>query len=178
MLRGTTTVFDEQSVMIDVNGLGYQVYVSTPDLRASDSDTFFIAEHITEKSHDLYGFREKSALQVYHKLLSVNGVGPKMGLSILNLGNLSDIIHAIQQGDVAFLTRASGVGKRVAERVVVDLRDKTIAFDSAITVGAQDDEAVEALLALGYDRDDAVVMLKNTEGTTEQRLTQALKGGK
>ncbi len=125
------------------------------------------------------------AKKLFELLITVQGVGPKAALAILSLGNSEVVRNAIANGDAVFITRASGVGKKTAERVVVDLSDKVghaIRTDvngiglSNIIIGS--DEAVEALMALGYNLNDAAKALEgiSTELSTAERVTQALRG--
>jgi Holliday junction DNA helicase RuvA len=118
-------------------------------------------------------------------LLSVNGVGPKMALAILSIANISQVKQAIASGDTKFISQAVGVGKRVAERVVVDLKDKVglVASDDATgflatPAGNVNDEALQGLISLGYSLQDASEALKNIDKklSTEERIKQALRG--
>jgi Holliday junction DNA helicase RuvA len=93
-------------------------------LRLAKEVTLYIAENIKEDAYDLYGFREKSRKELYLQLISVNGVGPKAAMSILGVDSEDEIRRAIAEGDTKLLSSASGVGKKVAERVVVDLKNK------------------------------------------------------
>ena len=125
------------------------------------------------------------AKKLFELLITVQGVGPKAALSILSLGASEVVRNAIASGDAVFITRASGVGKKTAERVVVDLSDKvghairTDVNDIGLSnVIAGNDEAVEALMALGYNLNDATRALEgiSTELSTAARVTQALRG--
>jgi Holliday junction DNA helicase RuvA len=145
----------------------------------------YIYEHIREQAHDLYGFVTLDTKQLFEQLLDVNGVGPKMALNILSIGNGSEVRVAIAGGDTKFISQAQGVGKRVAERVVVELKDKVglEGVDLSTTGMLQgenlllQDEAVEALVSLGYSPQDAATALKNIDPllSTEERITLALK---
>jgi Holliday junction DNA helicase RuvA len=124
-------------------------------------------------------------LRLFDLLLTVNGVGPKMALNVLSIGNANDVQAAIAGGDVKFIQQASGVGKRVAERIVVDLKDKVglegVDLASAGLLQGEKlllkDEAVEALVSLGYSAQDASVALQqiNPALSTEERIKLALK---
>lgn len=176
-------------VIIDVNGVGYGVLVSTEDfgaLTTGNTVKVYVHEHIREQAHDLFGFVSLDTKQLFEQLLDVNGVGPKMALSILSTGSAGEVRRAIAGGDLKFIQRASGVGKRVAERVVVDLKDKVglAGVDLASTGMLQSDafltsqdEAVEALVALGYSPQDAATALAKVSADlpTEARIKQALR---
>ena len=153
-----------------------------------DQTKFYIYDHIRENSHDLFGFAKLETKNLFEQLLSVNGVGPKMALSILNVGNSKDVRAAIATGNTALISKASGVGKRLAERVVVDLKDKVglVASDLSgtdILTSSNyivSDEATQALMSLGYNQNDAVGALKDIDESlpVEQRIKLALKGSK
>lgn len=180
----------ENSIILEVNGgVGYELFVASEDggrLVLGDLIKFHIYEHIREQSHDLFGFTATDTKQLFKQLIDVNGVGPKMALNILNTGTSAVVRQAIANGDLKQIQKASGVGKRVAERVVVELKDKVglpgVDLGDAGLLRAQHtvphDEAAEALIALGYTADDAVRALANIDVNlpTEERIRQALKG--
>jgi Holliday junction DNA helicase RuvA len=187
-LSGTVAEKLGELLIVDVHGVGYGVLVPLEDygkLSAHDEVKLYVYEHIRENSHDLYGFTHIDTKRLFEQLLDVNGVGPKMALSILGIGSVEDVRRAIASGDTKFIQAAPGVGKRVAERVVVDPKDKvglvSTATPDALFVGAasaQTDEAVQALVALGYNVQDAVSALTNidTKLPIEERIKRALKG--
>lgn len=175
-------------VVLDVSGVGYGVYVTSEDygrLAQGKRAKLYIYEHIREVAYDLFGFVQLDTKRLFEQLLAVNGVGPKMALSILSIGNTDHVRAAIAGGDVKFIQRASGVGKRVAERVVVDLKDKVGL--SGIELGSSGlltsdsvlmkDEAVEALVSLGFSPADASKALQQIDQNlpTEERIRLALK---
>jgi Holliday junction DNA helicase RuvA len=178
------------SVIVDVNGVGYEVQVAAGDYDATllqSKIKFYTYHHIREQSQELFGFSSLIAKKLFELLITVQGVGPKAALSILSLGDTETVRNAIANSDAIFIARASGVGKKTAERVVVDLSDKVghalrtdingIGFSNIIPVN---DEALEALMALGYNLNDATKALEgiSTELSTAARVTQALKGNK
>lgn len=173
-------------LVVNVHGVGYGVLSPAEDygkLASGDEVKLYIYEHIRENSHDLYGFTQLDTKRLFLQLLDVTGVGPKMALNILGIGSVEDVRRSIASGDTKFLTAAPGVGKRVAERVVVELKDKVglvaTAADSLFqaTTFAEKDEAVQALAALGFTVPDAVAALNGIDDTlpTEERIKQALK---
>jgi Holliday junction DNA helicase RuvA len=173
-------------VVIEAGGVGYGILVSTEDygnLSPGKQAKVYVYEHLREDMHDLYGFSKLESKQLFVLLLSVNGVGPKMALNLLSLGALGDLRSAIAGGDVKFLTTANGVGKKVAERIVVDLKEKVgvVADDSAtsfLNAPSSADEAMQALMALGYSAQDAGLALSKVDAglSTEDRIKLALKG--
>ena len=176
-------------VVLDVQGVGYGIFVSNEDygsLNQGDSAKVYIYEHIREVAHDLYGFVKLDTKKMFEQLLGVNGVGPKMALSVLSIGSTDQVRQGIAGGDVKFIQRASGVGKRVAERVVVELKDKVglegVELGAAGLLTSENlliqDEAVEALVTLGYTPQDASRALQHVDGSlpVEDRVKLALKG--
>jgi len=177
-------------VVLDVHGVGYGVYVTAEDhgrLVSGEQAKVYVYEHVREQAHDLFGFLNRDTQGLFEQLLGVNGVGPKMALNMLSIGSATDVRQAIAAGNVKFIQQAPGVGKRVAERVVVDLKDKVglVSVDLEATgvlqseAAAGKDEAVEALVSLGYTVTDAAAALQKVapELPTEDRIKQALKGG-
>ncbi len=171
-LKGLITEKIGDTVVLECAGVGYGLLVSFEDfgaLKAGDPAKLYVYEHIRDVSHDLFGFRNLKTKQLFEQLISVNGVGPKMALAILSIANIENVRQAIAAGDTKFISQATGVGKRVAERVVVDLKDKVglVASDDATgfltTVANSDDEALQGLVALGYSVQDAAEALKKVE---------------
>lgn len=186
-LKGIVAEKIGELVVLDVHGVGYGLLTPAEDfgkLMTGDEIKFYIYEHIRENSHDLYGFTQADTKRLFEQLLDVNGVGPKMALSILGIGSVEDVRKSIATGDTKFITAAPGVGKRVAERVVVELKDKVGLVATAsnglfmASTYAEKDEAVQALTALGFTVPDAVAALGgiNAKLSTEERVKQALKG--
>ncbi len=181
-LEGIVSENNVEQVILDVQGVGYGIYVTNEDqgtLQTGKTVKLYIYEHIREVSHDLFGFVRPETKQLFEQLLTVNGVGPKMALSVLNLGNAGNVSSAIANQDTAYIQQASGVGKRVAERIVLDLKDKVgVAGVFTGAPAAQQDDAVQGLVALGYTLQDAQNALSEIDQKlpTEQRIKQALKG--
>lgn len=188
-LSGTISEHVNGQVVLDVHGVGYGLQVTTEDmgrLSAGQQVKVYIYEHIREQAHDLYGFISLDTKQLFEQLLDVNGVGPKMALNILSIGNGSEVRRAIAGGDTKFISQAQGVGKRVAERVVVELKDKVglegVDLGSTGLLQGEGllmkDEAVEALVALGYTAQDAAKALQDIDPSlsVEERITLVLRG--
>jgi Holliday junction DNA helicase RuvA len=184
-LRGRVIEHDGDVVVIECHGVGYGVRVCFDDQQklanGSDAD-LFIAEQIKEDTHELFGFSVRSRKLLFNQLTSVNGVGPKAGMAILNIGNEGQVRSAIASGDVKFISAAKGIGKKVAERVVVDLKSKVgLAASESATDFLGDavvtDEAVEALVALGHSPQDASELLRGIDQSlsTNERIKQALR---
>ncbi len=186
-VRGTVAEKFNGAIIIDVHGVGYEVQVSLGDYEAALLDTdvkLFTYHHVREQSDELFGFSSLAAKKMFELLITVQGVGPKAALAILSLGNAEQVRNAIAQSDTVYIAKASGVGKKTAERVAVDLHDKVglptaTGHDSSPiqTELNTNDEALEALIALGYTLADATKALENVDPSlpTNKRITEALK---
>ena len=175
------------SLVIDVHGVGYEVSVATNDFDAVILDQevkFYTYHHVREQSEELFGFSSLAAKKLFEMLITVQGVGSKAALAILSLGDAEQVRNAIANADSGFVQKAAGVGKKTAERVVVDLSDKvglpTHYGRTEAPVQTElntSDEALEALMALGYTLADATKALENVDVNlpTAQRVTEALK---
>jgi Holliday junction DNA helicase RuvA len=174
--------------VLEVGGVGYGVLVTASDLDrlvTGSTTKLYIYENVKEDAFDLFGFVTLDDKKLFEQLLSVKNVGPKVAMSVLDIGGANEVRAAIASGDVKRLQTAKGVGKRAAEQIVVELRDKVglLATDGAedvVTRGGINatDEAAQALISLGYSELDATLALKNIDPTlsTEDRIKLALKG--
>ncbi len=186
-LSGITAEKTEDAIIIDVAGVGYEVHVAAYEHEAArygEPIKLYTHHHIRESAHELFGFSTLTAKRLFELLILVSGVGPKMALSVLSLGEVESIRSAIARGDHAFIQRASGVGKRLAERISVDLKDKAglpgvkpIEGFPATAVNANRDDALDALLALGYSFGQASEALGKVDAKldVQTRLKEALK---
>lgn len=175
-------------IVVETNGVGYGLVVSLDDFSRFETGSqakFYIYEHIREQSYDLFGFSTISAKLLFEQLLSVKNVGPKVAIAVLNIGNEQYVKSAIANGEVKILQSAKGVGKRAAEQMIVELRDKVgvlVGEGAEMVVGRSgssvQDEAIQALIALGYSDLDAEIALRDVDKDlpTEDRIKLALKG--
>jgi Holliday junction DNA helicase RuvA len=186
-LSGTISEKLTNSLVLDVKGVGYGLLVTNDAysrLGLNEEVKLYVYEHIRENVHDLYGFTDLESKDLFEQLVNVNGVGPKVAINVLGIGTLNSVKQAIASGDVKLIQSAPGVGKRVAERVVIELKDKVGLLSSldeqSLLTGedvARQDEAVEALVALGYTVGDALGSLKSIDKSlpTTERVKLALK---
>ncbi len=184
-LRGEVLEYEGLRVIIDCAGVGYGVLVCADEqqqLQLGTKCDLYIAEQFKEDAHELFGFSTKSRRQLFGLLISVTGIGPKAAMAVLNIGYEGKVRSAIASGDTKFITAAVGVGKKVAERLVVDLKNKVglEVSDSAtdfLSDAVTTDEAVEALTTLGHSPQDAVILLRGVDPklSTAERIKQALK---
>ena len=187
-LRGEISEKTLTDVVMDVGGIGYGLHVTTEDyqrLVVGEPSKLYVYENIREDAHDLFGFVLADTKKLFEQLLSVKNVGPKGALAVLGIGSAGAVRSAIAAGDVKMLQTAKGVGKRAAEQMVVELRDKVglVAGDEAenlVTRGGVNngDEALQALLTLGYSESDAMLALRHIDPnlSTEARIKLALRG--
>jgi Holliday junction DNA helicase RuvA len=173
------------SVIIEVGGVGYVARVplfAIESLRGQGTGTvsLFIHTAVREDAIDLYGFPTEDELMFFKQLMSVSGIGPKTAIGILNVSDVPTLRRNIAAGDAAALTKVFGIGKKSAERIVVELRDKLALEQSlhgSVGAGSNDAEVIEALLAMGYSASEARSAIKELpkEGSLNERLAAALK---
>lgn len=167
--RVTGKVVDRgpDSVVVDVNGVGYLVYAPANVIaRANVGDDVSLFTHLVvrEDSMTLFGFLDAHEGRLFQTLTSVSGVGPKVALALLSIMDADELSFAIASGNAAALARAPGVGKKLAARVVVELKDKmTSAAEPSATPGVESEEVVAALMALGYSQAEAVDAVARAE---------------
>lgn len=169
-LRGELLEKTPGQLLVDVQGVGYQVFVAVPTWSAVPDPggevVLDIYTHVREDAIQLYGFAARLERTVFERLTQVSGIGPRLALTILSGSSVEDLIASIQKGDLARLTSIPGVGKKTAERIVLELKDKLRQF--AIEEGPRGSEGdvVSALENLGYNR-----------GQIEGAMRRALDGG-
>jgi Holliday junction DNA helicase RuvA len=178
---GTTP---EGSALVDVGGVGYAVRLpaqATLPLREGEHVMFFIHTAVRDDAIDLYGFLEEMELVFFKQLMQVSGIGPKTALTIMGTADVVGLKRAIAAGDSGALVKVYGVGKKSAERLVVELRDK-VALEAGTSgsqgYGGDDGEVIEALMALGYRADESRRALKDIAPDivgTKARLSATLR---
>ncbi len=181
-IRGKIILKTEKFLVVETGGVGYKINVSPEVLsKAKDNIFLFIHTHVREDVLDLYGFWERSELEFFEMLINVSGIGPKSALAILGIASIQTLKKAIGTGDTSYLTKISGIGKKTAERIVIELRDK-MGTDLSGTSLQIELDALEALKSLGYSQNEAREALKKVspESNTNTKIKEALKilGGK
>lgn len=181
-LSGTIRHKSLNTLVVDVSGIGYKVAVTTETaLEVTPSSSVFLWTHLAvrETSLDIYGFQNREELEAFELLITISGIGPKSALGILNVASPATLRQAVANSDTSYLTRVSGIGKKNAEKIVLELKDKlkVTTEDKALDTRSEGD-ALEALVSLGYSERDAREALKkvskDTEGASE-RVKNALK---
>ncbi len=161
-LRGRLIAKHPNQAIVEIGGVGYDVTITVPtfsDLPATGSEVaLHIHTHVREDAIALFGFLRREEKQLFEKLISVSGIGPKLAITILSGMNAADMVGAIRGNDIAKLTRIPGIGRKTAERMVLELRDKLEDFGATPAVSAAspiEEDVLSALMNLGYQRSAA-----------------------
>ena len=190
-LEGTVSEFGQNLVVLDCNGIGFALNATVntiSQLRAGEKAKLYVAEAIGENNFDLFGFADKSEKQSFEMLISVSGIGPKAALSILSYNTPAGLALSILNDDVKALTVAPGIGKKIAQRVILELKDKvskeletsgasipqTIAVNSGADANVGD--AMAALTVLGYSSAEIAPVLKmlDTSAMSAEQIIKAV----
>lgn len=181
-LKGKVFHKDRGFLIIEAGGVGYKVFANAHALAKipiGEEASFWTHMAVRENSHDLYGFETKEELEFFELLLGISGIGPKSALGILDITSVDNLRQAVQANDITYLTKVSGIGKKSAEKIVLELRDKLGALeDEAGYTLRGDSDALEALTALGYGVKESREVLKNLPPETTdvgERIREALK---
>lgn len=187
-LKGQIITKRKNFLIVETGGVGYQVFVSPTlysELTTAGQVELYIHDHIKEDVRDLYGFKSFDELEMFELLLSISGVGPKSALGIMAISTVDELKNSISNGDVVMLNKVSGIGKKTAERIVLELREKisTLNFDGGSVVSgnsfpnAQGDE-IDALMALGYSLQQSRDAMRQVDASitkSGERIREALK---
>lgn len=196
-LRGALAEKQPPHLLIDVNGVGYAVevpmstYYQLPGL--NDDVTLYIHYVVREDAHLLYGFYEKKERELFRELIRLNGVGPKLALALMSSLSVNEMVEVVRQQNVAALTKVPGVGKKTAERLLIELKDRFKSWQAsdvvtplaeeigvATMVTSAEADAVSALIALGYKPPEAtraVSLVADKDSlSSEELIRRALKG--
>lgn len=183
-LEGKIIYITDKFLIINTGGIGYKVSV-TPEiilsLKEGDEMKLFIYTSVRENSIDLFGFKNTEELSFFELLLDVSGIGPRSALGIIALAPIKTIKRAIATGDVGYLNKVSGIGKKTAEKIIIELRDKLQNYkESTDTPSAlrEEGDILEALKSLGYSQNEAREALKQVAPTFDQtnsRIKEALR---
>lgn len=179
-IRGKIILKTEKFLIIEVSGVGYKINVSPDTLskikKTNEEISFWIHTHVREDSLDLYGFSNREELEFFEMLINISGIGPKGALAILGIASIETLQKAIGTGDTSYLTKISGIGKKTAERIVIELRDKMSKELKGTSLQGELD-TLEALKSLGYSQNEARDALKKVpqELDTNKKIREALK---
>lgn len=190
-IKGMIVDIEENALIIECGGIGYRIFTTTnilqSDVRVGKDTAVHTYLHVKEDDMQLYGFISKDDLQIFKLLISVNGIGPKAGMGILSGLSADEIRFAVLSDDVATISKAPGVGKKTAQKLILELKDKLDlqdAFEQKLVnqISSQGNatnemqkEAVEALTALGYSATEALKAVKQAEDIETKDVSRLLK---
>lgn len=180
-LRGTVVGTIRADLLLEVSGVGYRVSVTALTLTSIlEGQELFLYTHeaVRETADDLYGFLEKEDLVWFELLLTVSGIGPKSALAIVNAVDRKSLQQAISRNDAKSLSGAFGIGKKTAEKIVLELKEKVGAVEVSVGENESDGDVVDALVGLGYslkEARDAVRAIPRTFSSTEEKIREAIK---
>ena len=189
-IKGTLVQKSDNYIVVDANGVGYMIYTSLNSMQNTGEIgkkiTIYTYLHVREDVMDLFGFTTIEEKNMFMQLISVSGVGPKAALSILSVTTPAKFAVAVITNDVKTITKASGVGPKMAQRVILELKDKMKTDELEIDMEDESDdilsdnrsEAISALVVLGYSSNDAQKAIKGIDGTlsVEEIIKKALAG--
>lgn len=163
-LEGTIEFKGEKFAVLNTGGVGYKIYVSQDTLQKIPEKTakvkLWTHQHVREDELSLYGFLAFAELDLFERLISISGIGPKGALGVLGVAPVDTLKKAIAAGDTSYLTRVSGIGKKMAEKIVLELKDKLSGKSIIVAPELQEEaDALDALIALGYSQREARVAL-------------------
>ena len=181
LLKGTIESETEKYVIIDVNGIGYKVHISGNTFKnlpkKGEKIKLYTYLYVRENIMDLYGFLNPEELEIFELLISISGIGPKGALSVLTVASIETLKRAIANEESSILTKVSGIGKKMAEKIILELKNK-IGDEFAGKGVSVDSETIDALTGLGYKLQEAREAIKKVpkeiEGV-ENRVREALK---
>lgn len=192
-IRGKIALKTEKFILVETGGVGYKISISPDTLsktsKIGDDIFLFIHTHVREDALDLYGFLNLKELEFFEMLINVSGIGPKGALAILGIASIETLERAIGTGDTSYLTKISGIGKKTAEKIVIELRDKlSEKVKNSREEGSLQGEldVLEALKSLGYSQNEARDALKKVtlghsptgeapDANTNTKIKEALK---
>ncbi len=177
-LRGRVLTRSALQAILEVNGVGYRVHGSPntlSQLTNGEEALLYMHDHVREDARTLYGFLREEELELFERLIDVSGVGPKAGLNILSVGSPETIRRAIMNGDLTLITSAPGVGTKIAQKIVLELKGQLVDADAG---SGPDREAMDALVSLGYSMAQAKQALKDVSvdvTDVSERVKEALR---
>ena len=183
-IEGIIVYITDKFLIVDVSGVGYKISVTTETINSSalgEHSSFWIHTAVRENSIDLYGFKTTNEMSFFELLLEVSGIGPRSALSILAVASIDTLKRAIATGDTSYLNKVSGIGKKTAEKIIIELRDKLKDYkneDDTPEILREESDILEALKSLGYSQNEARNAIKQVPSAiigTNARIKEALK---
>jgi len=180
-IKGKLSYKGAGCAIIDVSGVGYKIHTALDevvDMKEGDDVSFWTHLVVKENALDIYGFRNMENLEFFKLLIGISGIGPRSAMNILTIVGVETLVSAISSGDISYLTKVSGIGKKNAQKIIIELKDKVEArVGDVVGLKKEDIDVVEALRSLGYTTKDARDALKETNknATTSEKIKAALK---
>lgn len=175
-LEGKVLKTQGEGVVVFTSGVGYEVFVVDHFPQPGDDIALYIFDYIREDRRELYGFAHEGAKAVFEKLIDISGVGPKLAGKILSAVPYETLVNGILAGDLVMLTNISGVGKKTAQKIILELKGVLVEQEADGATVQIDTEVMDALVSLGYkERDCRDVLEALTGETVEDRIREALR---
>jgi len=178
-IKGKIILKTDKFLIVETGGVGYKINVS-PDslltLKLNEDILIWTHTHVREDSLELFGFKQREELEFFEMLINVSGIGPRSALTVLSIASIETLKKAISSNDIAYLTKISGIGRKTAEKIIIELRDKVGKENKDVSLKEELD-ALEALKSLGYSHNEAREALKkiSTNSDTNTKIREALK---
>lgn len=178
-LTGTILTLTDKYLILETHSIGYRVFATSETLlkhKTGETISLWIAHIIREDAQDLYGFENQNDQDLFELLRSVSGIGPKSALGVMNVATIGTIARAINTNDVGYLTKISGIGKKTAEKIIIELRDKLPAIMGPSDTSSSHD-VIDALIALGYSESQARDVCRSLDPNldTQTKIREALR---
>ena len=184
MLTGTVALRNDPYIILDIHGVGYKVYITSqlfPSLTLGQELTVFTHTHVKEDALDLFGFPTAEDLRLFELLIDVNGIGPKTAVGVFAVGTRNDIVGAIAQANVDFFTGVPRLGKKNAQKIIIELKNKIGGKEELNLADETDDvvlQTIAALEGIGFSEREARMAIQAIEGkgeTVQEKVKLALK---
>jgi holliday junction DNA helicase RuvA len=179
-LSGKIVLSKPGFIILNTGNVGYKVFVSNTDVGDAEKCDLFIHQHLREDADDLYGFKKHDDLEAFEKLISVSGVGPKVAMTIMTVSNAGKIAEAIIGENIAFFQSIPGIGKKVAAKIILELKSKMPGLSGNDVIGKLDeeDDVFDALTSLGYKKHEIAKLYSKIPShikTSEEKIRWCLK---
>jgi Holliday junction DNA helicase RuvA len=176
-LKGKIIDIDGHEVIVEVNGVGYLVKVAGIKYQELSEAELYIHTHVREDQLSLFGFETKTELKLFELLISVSGIGPKIGMSILRAAKSSAIQEAIAKADVGFFTTIPGIGKKGSQKIIIELKNKVGSLNEINLNDEGDGELITGLVGMGYDRKKVLEVMRKIDNnlTDQEKIKMAIK---
>lgn len=176
--KGIITDIESNNVTIECGNIGYRIYVPNPfSYELNQEYKIYVYNKISEDENSLYGFKDKDQYELFLRLISVKGLGPKLALPILATGSIGGIVDAIDRENILYLTKFPKIGEKLAKQIILDLKGKINIENTDNSINDSSEDLMDTLSALGYKSSEIqkVIKLVNTSDTLENQVKEALK---